>query len=188
MQFIRSVSISAALYIRDEYHFRVRAPSRCIFCKTEKGFCALGYYTRNITVDRRVTEIHIRRFRCKDCGRTASILPSFAQPYRLVQNVLIHEYFETGSAAPNSPWKIILRNYWNRFLRWLPELRRALNTQPDRAPPFNTGAEAWRALRDAVGILESITEFHVSEFQITPFGRYRCHAVPGLEQQCLHTP
>jgi len=131
--------------------------------------------SRCLTIDRRVVAISIRRFRCSKCGRTASILPSFAQPYRLVQNCTIHDYFETGSADRSCPWVTILRNYWNRFLRWLPELWRAFANGPYRAPPFNSGPEAWAALRKSVGNLERITEFLVVEFQITPFGRYRCH-------------
>jgi hypothetical protein len=178
MQLIRSLPVSAAAYIADHFQRKIIRPSRCKLCRAADSFEALGYYTRCLTLDRHVVEVSIRRFRCRDCGRTASILPSFAQPYRLVQNSDIHEYFETGAAPPTSPWKTILQNYWNKFTRWLPELRRVLSKHPSRAPPFQSGHEAWRALRSAVGDLERITDFLVSEFQITAFGRYRCHLFP----------
>lgn len=175
MQIIRSLPVCAAAYIAENFHTQIIRPSACKLCHSSEPLEALGYYRRSLTLARRIVAILIRRFRCRHCGHTTSILPSFAQPYRLVQNSDIDDYFETGSAAPSSPWKTILRNYWSKFTRWLPELRRALSAQPDRAPPFETGPEAWRALRKAVGDLERITEFLVSEFQITAFGRYRCH-------------
>jgi hypothetical protein len=62
-------------------------------------------------------------------------------------------------------------------------LRHALARDPGRAPPFDTVDGAWRALRKAAGDFGQITEFLVSEFQITPFGRYRCHASPS--QLCM---
>lgn len=157
-------------------------PASCANCLAAGRFEALGYYGRGITVGRRVERILVRRFRCLECGRTASILPSFAQPYRLVENGVIDEYFETETVAENSPWKTILAGYRRRFARWLPELRKVLSKWPGRAPPsFESGMMAWRALRKAMGNLEAITEFLVAEFQITPFGRYRCHQRP-------HTP
>lgn len=183
MQLIRSLPVSAAAYILEKFHTQILRPSHCKICNSSKPLEALGYYVRSITVSRAILEISIRRFRCRKCGHTTSILPSFVQPYRLVQNSEIHDYFESGSAPESSPWKSILAHYRRRFVRWLPELRRALAHQPSRAPPFFTGDQAWRALRKTVGNLESITEFLVSEFQITPFGRYRCHACDSI-----HTP
>lgn len=178
MQFIRSLPVSARAYIADEFHTRILAPSRCLLCKSDASFEALGYYTRFLTLENRIVPIKIRRFRCNECGRTASILPSFAQPYRLIENAVIDQYFETQTIPPTSPWRIILRNYRKAFTRWLPGLRRVLSSKPERAPPFEAGHEAWRALRKALGDLERITEFLVGEFQITVFGRYRCHAFP----------
>jgi hypothetical protein len=176
MQLIRSLPVSAAAYIAEKFHARIIRPSRCKICRSSEPLEALGYYSRCITLARDIVEISIRRFRCRSCGHTTSILPSFSQPYRLVQNADIHDYFETGSAPDDSPWKSVLATYRRRFARWLPELRRAMTREPSRAPPFHTGDQAWRALRKAVGDLEHITEFLVSEFQITAFGRYRCHA------------
>jgi len=177
MQILRSLPVSSADYIAREFHTRIIPPSRCRLCHAAQPFEALGYYSRSLTLDREIIRIYVRRFRCKKCGRTASILPSFAQPYRLVQNEVIDEYFETGAADPNSPWKLILAGYRRKFGRWLPELRRALNSRSGRAPPFEAGHEAWRALRKSLGDLERITEFLVAEFQITVFGRYRCHSI-----------
>ena len=56
---------------------------------------ALGYYSRNVTSPKRgVLRIFVRRFRCCECGKTVSVLPSFVQPYRLVLNLTINEFFE----------------------------------------------------------------------------------------------
>lgn len=175
MQVVRSVPVSAGEYVSQAFHETIERPGTCLLCRAEKRFEALGYYQRGITLGRRVVTIFVRRFRCLECGRTASVLPSFAQPYRLVQNAVIHEYFETETVAPSSPWKVILRNYWKRFRRWLPELRKALTSDPEKPPPFDTGPQAWSWLQKAVGKLEAITDFLIAEFQITPFGRYRCH-------------
>lgn len=190
MQIIRSLPVSATAYIADNFHSKIVRPSNCKICQSHQPLEALGYYARSLTLCRAIVQILVRRYRCRRCGKTTSILPSFVQPYRLVQNSEIHDYLETGSAPEHSPWKSILANYRRRFARWLPELRRALTSRPDRAPPFAEGHVAWAALRKALGDLERITEFLVSEFQITAFGRYRCHAFARHNEarSTPHTP
>ncbi len=54
---------------------------------------ALGYYARNISrLQLGFLRIWIRRFRCRFCRKTLSLLPSFAQPYRLIQNSTIERF------------------------------------------------------------------------------------------------
>src|SRR3954469_17003182 len=105
MQIIRSLPVSPAAYIAKEFHTKIGRPPNCKLCRSPVALEALGYYGRSLTLARQIVQILIRRFRCRNCGTTTRILPSFAQPYRLVQNSEIHHYFETGSAPDDSPWK-----------------------------------------------------------------------------------
>jgi Domain of unknown function (DUF6431) len=176
MQLVCAFDINPEEYVADEMHRRVEAPSKCPNCYRKKALLALGYYGRNLSrVGVGVLVILIRRFRCRHCRKTASILPSFAQPYRFVQNRTIQRFF---SGAPFSDEVIrhadLLAQYWRRFGVFLPHVRRAVGKEMERAPPGQPRA-AWRVLVSLYEDLGSVTQNLVAAHQITPFGRYRCH-------------
>jgi hypothetical protein len=118
----------------------------------------------------------IRRFRCNRCTRTVSILPSFAQPYRLVQNSTI-ERFARGGPWTNDVVRFLplLQTYWKRFIVGLPEIERTMEGVLPRPPPTARPTEWWTFLLEAYDGLGSTTQTLVSTFQMTLFGRYRCH-------------
>jgi len=95
MQILRTVPASVIDYANGSFHQTIEPPNECPHCKNRGAFSALGYYSRNVTnMERGVLRILVRRFRCVVCRRTVSILPSFAQPYRLVLNATIAERSE----------------------------------------------------------------------------------------------
>jgi Domain of unknown function (DUF6431) len=177
MQIIRAVQVSADHYASTNFHQCIKSPVECPHCDARDALKALGYYSRNITSTKRgILRIFVRRFRCRCCGRTVSILPSFAQPYRLVLNVTISEYFGGTLATTALSWLSLLKQYWNRFTNWLPEIDNTIRSLVERSPPQPDATGWWQVMAATFGDLDKITTALVRQFGVTLFGRYRCHS------------
>ena len=177
MQIIRTVRVSADHYASTNFHQCIKSPVECPHCDARDALKALGYYSRNITSTKRgVLRILVRRFRCRVCGKTVSILPSFAQPYRLILNATTHEFFGGTLGANALSWLPLLQQYWNRFTKRIPEIDRVIRSVVERSPPHPDAAGWWQFIVTAFGNLEKITATLVSRFGVTLFGRYRCHS------------
>ena len=177
MQIICTVSLSPDCYANESFHRNIKPPIECPHCNIRGTLAALGYYSRNVTGTKRgVLRIFVRRFRCRLCGRTVSILPSFAQPYRLVLNATINEFFGGTLGANSLSWLSLLQQYWNRFTKWIPEINHVIKSVVERSPPHPDAAGWWRVIVAIFGDLEKITGTLVSRFGVTLFGRYRCHS------------
>jgi hypothetical protein len=177
MQIIRAVQVSADNYANTSFHQGIKSPAECPHCDAKDALKALGYYSRNVTGTKRgVLRIFVRRFRCRGCGRTVSILPSFAQPYRLVLNATINEFFGGTMKTSALSWLPLLKQYWDRFLNWLPQIDRVVRSVVSRAPPHSDAAGWWQVMTTTFGDLEKITVTLVGRFGVTLFGRYRCHS------------
>jgi len=163
-------------------------PNKCPNCGQIRSLVSLGYYGRWLTgLDARVLRLLIRRFRCRVCGRTVSLLPDFAQPYRLVRNETIEGYFAGESGRDDvKRWSVLLDRYWQRFVVWLPELRTVAAVIFGRGPPANRPREWWSFVVVATGSLARATQRLVIEVGVTVFGRYRCHR-PNPPARCPHT-
>jgi hypothetical protein len=185
MQVVRRVNIDAETYLATSAHLRIRRPMRCPHCRRIKCMNALGFYCRSATAieSGRVVRIFVRRFMCVFCRRTVSLLPSFAQPYRLLCNATIEWHFNEGvSRADTLRWHLLLRRYWNRFIKWLPDLVNMVGRVFSLPPPHAEGSGSWQALMAAYGRLDRATVDLVRQFQVTAFGKYRCHSpVPPVQ-------
>ena len=136
MQIICTIALSPDHYAKEDFQRSIQRPTSCPHCGIRNALAALGYYSRNITsAERGVLRIFVRRFRCRCCGRTVSILPSFAQPYRLVLNTTINEFFGGTLGANSLSWLSLLQQYWNRFTKWIPEINRVIKSVVERSPP-----------------------------------------------------
>ena len=186
MQLICVVEMDPEQYVAQGFHKRMRPPEQCPHCSRAKTLWSLGYYSRNLSrIVRGALLILVRRFRCRCCRKTVSVLPGFAQPYRFVQNRTIEKYVR-GNPLPDEVLRhaSVLAQYWRRFRIWLPVLERTLGHALKRAPP-NDPFTAWGFLLGAHGDLASTTQNLVTGFQITPFGRYRCHRPNGPEEKMV---
>lgn len=184
MQLIHVVDMSPEQYVAEGFERRMRPPRRCPHCHRARTLWALGYYCRNLSrIGAGVLSFLVRRFRCRCCHKTVSLLPSFAQPYRFIQNPTIENY---AHGVPFSAEVIrhldLLSQYWKRFSIWLPDLKHTVGCALGRAPPKEPH-EAWAFLLAKHGDLASTTQHLVSSFQITLFGRYRCHRPNRQEEK-----
>ena len=178
LQVIQPVPVDAEQYVAENYQRQIRPPPECPHCNAIKSLWAHCYYLRNLTRIRASNTLRffVRRFKCHRCKGTVSILPSFAQPYRVVQNATIEGYFK-GPPFPDDVqrWTAQLRRYWLRFMKWIPEIEGVLGDSLGRSPPHDAGCEWRSAIAAAYGEMDVCTMRFVSIFQITLFGRYRCH-------------
>ena len=178
MQIVYRVELDADEYAASEAHLKVRRPLFCPHCRKRKALVALGFYRRSSTVSGSgtVVSIKVRRFVCASCRRTVSLLPSFAQPYRLVCSRTIEQFF--NDEAPRTDtlhWQSLLRRYWRTFTKWLPKLVKIIGRVLGLPPPISASKGSWDALVAAYGRLDRATRILVHQFQVTAFGKYRCH-------------
>jgi len=59
-------------------------PKACRHCAAEAGFHRHGHYSRMLYTFEEILEIIIFRFKCKACGKTFGLLPSFVERYQSV--------------------------------------------------------------------------------------------------------
>ena len=177
MQIIRAVPMDPERYACEEFQKTFEPPDLCPHCCSRDSLEALGYYARYVTTPSGdAVQIYIRRFRCLECHRTVSLLPGFAQPYRLVMNATIGQFFDGKVAARSLAWVPLLNQYWNRFVNWVPEIGEIIESATERSPPVRDARGWWQVLIGVFGGMEKITSALVSRFGVTLFGRYRCHA------------
>ncbi len=182
MQIILEYSGSPEQYVDGAAHKEVLPPPACPACGETDCLESLGYYTRGLSRKGSpgVMPIAVRRFRCAACGVTVSLLPNFAQPYRLVRNETVQMFFDGERDADDVlRWYYLLRRYSRRFCWWFPELFVRTAIRPGRSPPVNMFEEFWGIFKDLWGPLALATGRLVRGFQVTPFGAYRCHATPS---------
>lgn len=170
--------LDATEYAGKGLHRLVKHPSRCRSCCKMGRLRAIGFYSRSCTASAtgEVVTIKVRRFICLSCRKTTSLLPSFAQPYRLICNITIQRHFEGGPRTLDTHhWRHLLRRYLKRFHGWIPELLTRLGNTLGLPPP--SAENHWTSLVDAwhIAELEGMTHLLVRRFRVTLFGKYLCH-------------
>lgn len=180
MQVLAVVGQSPEGYELSGAYCRMAPPCGCPNCGSQRKLRPHGYYQRGVSSQRGgfPVVIHVRRFRCRGCRRTTSMLPLFAQPYRLVRNETIGRFFRDGSLeACDLKWLGLLLRYRHTFFFWWPVIRRALNIPPEvLSVPIAPGCyDAWRSVEDRFQTIDYATHSLVEIHQITLFGSYKCH-------------
>lgn len=189
MQIIFPFSGTPEEYVAGAAHKEVLPPPVCPACERRGCFESLGYYTRglNCAGSSGVMPIVIRRFRCIHCRISVSLLPNFAQPYRLVRNEVIQKFFDGESDDGDMQrWDYLLRRYMRRFCQWFPDLLVRTEIRSGRSPPGNF-VGFWKLFTNSWGTLEAATNRLIRDFCITAFGAYRCHMLPRNPPHLPHT-
>ena len=122
MQQVVTVECDARQYQQSEGHLWVPLPEICPQC-LEGVLIKHGTYKRNVAGPERneVIRIKVRRLLCLLCWLTTSLLPSFAQPYRLVNTQRLEDHALEGE-DPKEPWLGLLRIYLCKIQAFLPRL------------------------------------------------------------------
>ena len=129
-------------------------PSHCPQCEAKEPLLGHGFYQRTLVDDGFDDVIRVRRYLCRICKRTVSLLPQFALPWlrfsitvislflvaRLLQGVSLAAA-ALASAQPAMPYQ--RGQFWiRRFRKQAPLLGVALTslTAPAAAPDFTARA------------------------------------------------
>jgi len=73
----------------------------CPYCK-QASMVRHGYYTRYINISGKHIDLNILRIRCKTCGKTHAVLPSFVVPYLHHSIEKLQTMIITGKVDENS--------------------------------------------------------------------------------------
>jgi hypothetical protein len=177
VQTIFQTSLTPEQYIAQAHHRQVKAPANCPNCRWAWAFELLGYYSRYVTTsEAMVVVILIRRFVCRRCGVSVSCLPSFAQPYRVVETATVEKGFnaEPGQAKARR-WDVLIQSYWRRFEGHLPALLQRVGSAFGAVPLSPEPRGFWRQILEASTSLAAATGRLVEDFRTCLFGNYRCH-------------
>jgi hypothetical protein len=185
MQQVITLLSSPEQYAEKGLERTVSRPAMCPYCGNWAALEAHGYYQRWVSAFEavgRLVRIRVRRFFCRRCERTVSLLPSFALTYRLLNSELV-ERFLTGQPLRGAEqrWQALLQRYRARAERFYPQLVALIGREFGLTPPADTGGELLAWLLKLWRGLGPVTEQLVNRWAVTPFGLYRCHqrAVDG---------
>lgn len=167
-------------YIAQEVHLKVRSPERCPRCGKLHRLTHLGYYPRGCTdSEGKVREMSVARFECSACGVTVSLLPDFAQPFRMVNSKTTEKFFNGDRESADVQRNMDnLRRYWRRFVNMAGLMRQIVGSSLGRASPKEPAAGLWQRILAKYRTLANATHRLVSDFRTTCFGKYHCHQ-PG---------
>jgi len=177
MQKVVRVKLTIEQYVKEQFHKRMRAPSQCPICGRFHGLWGHAYYERGgtDTLGKLIT-FWVRRFICRYCRKTVSLLPFFAQPYRLVNHMTLEAFLEERYGRRDvQRWWDLLHRYQRRFATWRPELIKIIGHRFGRASPKEDATAFWRRAVATCGSAADLTMTLVEEFRTTCFRTYRCH-------------
>jgi uncharacterized protein DUF6431 len=137
-------------------------PDHCPQCQTQHSLIAHGFYSRTLVDTGFDESIRVRRYLCRSCKRTVSLLPQFALPYlrfgiTVISLFLIARLFRghtlTSAAVlaglPNMPYQ--RGQFWiRRFQRQAESICAALATLRAPMAALNFVSRALQML-EAVG-------------------------------------
>ena len=137
-----------------------------------------GVYERYVSNGSTALLITVLRYRCGQTGATVSLLPDFAQPYRLLASELIEDYFLQRANGFLDAWLDLLKSYRKGFEAWYERLSAIVGFSLGRAPPGlgSSAAQYFKWLVGACGnCLKRVTRTLTKPLKVSTFGRYQCH-------------
>ena len=157
-------------------------PATCPNCGSGRRLRFHGYYARFVSgqSDGEAMLVNIRRYRCRDCRLTTSLLPWFCLPYRLVRGEAVSRYLRgDGIDACDLRWQGLLSRCQARFESWLPQIVAPLESLFGLCLKGLSASGGWRAVEAKFGSIGRATGSLISACRQTYLGRYSCHQ-PGL--------
>jgi transposase-like protein len=145
-------------------------PVQCPWCGCEHSLIGHGYYRRKAKDDERAYTLWVKRWLCKGCGRTLSVLPNFLLNFRhylvgVIQAVMVVR-FEDGQSwaavertcANQGTPALRTMQRWCRSLtqlatRWLGAVQETLASQDSGSPWLDPQGEAPQAGSPAQALL-----------------------------------
>lgn len=158
------------VYIDQGKHRDSGCPKGCLRCGGQNCLIGYGYYPRKAKDEQRSYLIWVKRWYCKDCHRTLSVLPNFLFPHRhylvrVIQSV-VTAYFEGGKnweqitqicCRQGTPALRTLQRWCKALsgyaIRWLVGIQQFLAQQDSLSAWLDPQGEAPSAGNSAVALL-----------------------------------
>ncbi len=159
-------------------------PSHCPNCGSVRKLRLHGYYERYVSTKNtgEAIRLSVRRFRCRDCKLTTSLLPWFCLSYRLVRGESVARFLRgEGIDACDLQWHQLLGSCQRRFDAWYPLLSKQLTSAFGVPLDGIASRIGWTVIERLLGGISSASQRVISECRVTLFGRYACHS-PGCGQ------
>ncbi|MGE9268108.1 MAG: DUF6431 domain-containing protein [Verrucomicrobiales bacterium] len=156
-------------------------PVCCPNCKSTRRLRFHGYYERDSSSSEtgNLIRIKVRRYRCRDCHLTTSLLPSFCLPYRLVSVTTISRFLSSGVIhSTELKWQGLVFRCEKRFVSWKIELAAEIAAKLPFSLPGISNRSDWIYIEQFLGGIECAASQLLADCAVTLFGRYRCHS-PG---------
>lgn len=192
MQVLVSYDGSPEDYLATSAERQMLPPHACPNCGSLRRLRFHGYYSRFVSSrsNGEALLVNIRRYRCRDCLLTTSLLPWFCLSYRLVRAESVARFLRgDGIDACDLRWQGLLSRCRRRFESWIPQLVDPLESL------FGVGLRgtivpvAWRAVEIRLGSIGEATRAILTAAGMTFLGRYLCHRSPlgSFRQKDDHT-
>jgi hypothetical protein len=157
---------------------RMQPPASCPNCGSKRRLRFHGYYERYVSSEATgdPLSLKIRRYRCRDCLLTTSLLPCFCFSYRMLRGDLVANYFRgDGLEARDAKWLSLLRIYHRRFESWIPQLTLHLQEAFSFTLNHLTCRASWRRIELHLGSCPTANGRILSKSGVTLLGCYSCH-------------
>ncbi|MDB6077023.1 MAG: hypothetical protein JWO82_770 [Akkermansiaceae bacterium] len=154
----------------------------CPNCRSSRRLRFHGYYERFVSSSStgEAMLVKVRRYRCRECRLTASLLPRFCLTYRLVRGESVARFLRGGGIdSCDLRWHSLLLRCRQRFRLCLPALVEPVHSAFGTSISRTTLSEAWQVIEDRLGPIGVATSALLSACGTTFLGRYLCHR-PGL--------
>lgn len=168
-------------YVNSGAERHMTPPSPCPHCESLRRLRLLGYYERFITTTTGALErMKVRRFRCRDCRHTVSLLPNFCLSYRLVRGESVARFLRgDGIDAQDLPWHDLLLRCRKRFVAWMPDLGSLIGSTFELPWSGLHPHRVWTGMEEYFGGWTEARHQILTKFGVTMLGCYCCH-IPGF--------
>jgi hypothetical protein len=171
---------------------QMAAPGSCPNCGSLRRLRFHGYYARFVSSQSsgEALLVNVRRYRCRDCRLTTSLLPWFCLSYRLVRGESVARFLRgDGIDACDLRWQGLLSSCRRKFESWFPELAPSLETSFGLRLGGLSSRVGWGVVEGRFGSICEATQSLLSHCGLTLLGRYLCHrpGLPPLDPEDDHT-
>lgn len=167
-------------------------PERCSSCGNQDSLIGHGYYPRKLKDGQGARRVWIKRWKCKECGKTMSVLPDFLLSFRhygvgVIESVLEARY-ETklswarvkGKCSPMELPSLRTMQRWCRAFggeasRWLGAVQEALAQQDSGSCWLDPQGEALQGQNAAEALL-------IASEHLLAWGKTRWAEVAGYSR------
>ena len=175
MVIVTEFGCNVQTYIKEFKHLCFPRPKVCIHCQAVDLCIGHGYYTRKPLEQQKAYVIQIKRWLCKGCRCTISLLPSFLLRHRhyvleVIQQVVVARFEKQASwsqvsqrsSEEGAPSERTIKRWSQSFsehaANWLAVVQQTLATHDATLPWLDALGEATELRETGAALLQAATQ------------------------------